>query len=258
MTGMAAELQSLRPLQKLRLTATKICSSPQRRLRFKRIAASIYKEDINKSSGRKLSTLMVVRDVKHRWKFTEAMISRALLLRKAIDRWVIEREELRPLLLSEDMWKLLEALGGILKIFTQVTLQMSKSSTPTLRWVLPMYEHMLKHLMANRDDENMLQTLRVAAAAGLDKLNAYYKKARGCQFNVIATLLHPSLGLPWFGKLNIDKDQQNKATILFTDAFGSYKKIYDDEQAAQRAAAANSRPRTRPGSSFLDDVCGGA
>ncbi|KAF8182135.1 hypothetical protein K438DRAFT_1505473, partial [Mycena galopus ATCC 62051] len=58
---------------------------------------------------------MVIRDVKHRWNFTEAMISRALLLRRAIHRWTLERDELHPLILSEEQWKLLEALGGLLK-----------------------------------------------------------------------------------------------------------------------------------------------
>ncbi|KAJ7189246.1 hypothetical protein C8R46DRAFT_877092, partial [Mycena filopes] len=236
MTDLAAELASLSPLQKLRLTATKICASPQRRLRFKRVAASIYKDEINKSSGRKLSTLMIVRDVKHRWNYTKAMISRALLLRKYV-------------------FNTGTTLSNVGQIFTQVTLQMSKSSTPTLPWVLPMYEHMLKHLQATRDDGKILQPLRVAAAAGLDKLNVYYEKARGCQFNVIATILHPSLGLAWFGRLNDEKERQNKAVILFEHAFESYKKTYDDERAAQRTAAANSHPHARPALSFLNDVC---
>jgi hypothetical protein len=63
------------------LTTTEICASPQRRRRFKLIAAAIYKDERHKS-GRKISSLMVIRDVKHRWNFTEAMISRAVVLRK--------------------------------------------------------------------------------------------------------------------------------------------------------------------------------
>ncbi|KAJ6563486.1 hypothetical protein B0H10DRAFT_2239418 [Mycena sp. CBHHK59/15] len=116
MSDMATELANLSPLQKLRLTTTKICGSPQRRRRFHNIATSLYKDEVNGSSGRKLSTLMVIRDVKHRWNFTEAMISRGKLLRKAIDQWVLEREELRPLLLTHEQWKLLEALGDILRV----------------------------------------------------------------------------------------------------------------------------------------------
>ncbi|KAJ6464225.1 hypothetical protein DFH09DRAFT_1489009, partial [Mycena vulgaris] len=189
--------QSLVPCRRqLRLTMTKICASPQRRKQFKVIAASIYKDKLHKSN-RKVSSLMVIRDVKHRWNFTEAMISHPPILiiaPRAIQRWVLERDELHPLVLSEEHWKLLEALGEILKVFTKVTLQISKSSTPTLPWVLPMYEKMLVHLRSTRDDEKILQPLRVAASAGLEKLETYYAKARACQFNVIATVLHPSLG----------------------------------------------------------------
>ncbi|KAJ6569760.1 hypothetical protein DFH09DRAFT_429569 [Mycena vulgaris] len=58
-----------------------------------------------------------------------------------------------------EQWKLLEALADMLCVFTQVTLQMSKSSTPTLPWVLPMYELMLKHLKKCRDDEVKLSPL---------------------------------------------------------------------------------------------------
>ncbi|KAJ6505630.1 hypothetical protein DFH09DRAFT_828701, partial [Mycena vulgaris] len=112
----------------------------------------------------------------------------------AIDQWVFEQDEFRPLLLDDDHWNLLEALGEILKVrfiffsfFTQVTLQMSKSTTPTLPWVLPMYEKMLKHLKSTRDNVKILPSLRAAVTAGLEKLNEYYEKARNCQFNVIAT-----------------------------------------------------------------------
>lgn len=64
---------------------------------------------------------------------------------------------------------------------------MSRAKTPTLPWVLPMYEHMLKHLRGYVADTDQLPTLRYAAGEGLAKLEGYYQKARGCQFNVIAT-----------------------------------------------------------------------
>jgi hypothetical protein len=35
---------------------------------------------------------------------------------QAIQRWVLERDELYPLVLSDEHWKLLEALGEILKV----------------------------------------------------------------------------------------------------------------------------------------------
>lgn len=64
---------------------------------------------------------------------------------------------------------------------------MSRAKTPTLPWVLPMYEHMLKHLKGFVEDHKQLATLRYAAGEGLAKLEGYYQKARGCQFKVIAT-----------------------------------------------------------------------
>ncbi|KAJ7909790.1 hypothetical protein B0H13DRAFT_1582110, partial [Mycena leptocephala] len=95
----------------------------------------------------------------------------------AIDKWVLERPELRPLFLKPEDWALLKDLNGILEFFTNVTLQMSRSGTPTLPWVLPMYEGMLVHLRTCRDNETLTSSLRDAAAAGLEKLEGYYSKA---------------------------------------------------------------------------------
>ncbi|KAJ7314886.1 hypothetical protein DFH08DRAFT_972280 [Mycena albidolilacea] len=70
-------------------------------------------------SGRKLASLMVVHDC-------------ALPLKSAINSWVVEREELVSLVLKKEDWELLEKLGTLLEMFTNVTKQMSHSSTPTL------------------------------------------------------------------------------------------------------------------------------
>jgi hypothetical protein len=64
---------------------------------------------------------------------------------------------------------------------------MSRSGTPTLPFVLPMYETMMASLREHAADESLLQSLRVAATAGLTKLTVYHEKAKQCQFNVIAT-----------------------------------------------------------------------
>ncbi|KAJ7178861.1 hypothetical protein C8R43DRAFT_871631 [Mycena crocata] len=211
-------------------------------------ASAIYKEELA-PSGKPLCTLMVIRDVKHRWNYTEAMITRGRMLRKvcAINKWVIDREELRPLLLSSKEWELLEKLGDILQIFTQVTLQMSRAKTPTLPWVLPMYEHMLKNLKAHRDDDLLLASLRTAASAGLEKLETYYQKAKGCQFNVVATMLHPYLGYSWFKKMG--PERANNAKVLFEFVFESYKKTH-----ATLPVQTKKTPLAKTSSSFLDDV----
>ncbi|KAJ7865199.1 hypothetical protein B0H13DRAFT_1448789, partial [Mycena leptocephala] len=63
---------------------------------------------------------------------------------------------------------------------------MSRSHTPTLPWVLPMYEGMLKHLQSAQVNAKF-SCLRTAAAAGHEKLQTYYSKACDCQLNIIAT-----------------------------------------------------------------------
>ncbi|KAJ6597357.1 hypothetical protein B0H10DRAFT_2087659 [Mycena sp. CBHHK59/15] len=60
-------------------------------------------------------------------------------------------------------------------MFTKVTKQMSRSSTPTLPWVLPM--GMLRHLLSSKDDLNLDVRLCTAAEAGHGKLEVYYSKA---------------------------------------------------------------------------------
>lgn len=80
-----------------------------------------------------------------------------------------------------------------IEVFTQVTLQMSHSKTPTLPWVLPMYEHMDRHLKKHIADDSQLPLLRVAAVAGMQKLNKYHTMARDCQYNVIATRMYLSI-----------------------------------------------------------------
>ncbi|KAJ7797051.1 hypothetical protein B0H14DRAFT_2619349 [Mycena olivaceomarginata] len=80
LSELADEFADLTPLKKLRLITTKICSSPQRRRDFRLIAEDRY-GDIMHAPGRKLASLMPVRDVKHRWNYTEAIVARARLLR---------------------------------------------------------------------------------------------------------------------------------------------------------------------------------
>ncbi|KAF7328569.1 Dimer-Tnp-hAT domain-containing protein [Mycena venus] len=248
-TALKPEFEKLSAVGKLRMITIKICSSPQRRQRFKATSRSIYTADERAPSGKPLTSLMVIRDVKTRWNYTEAMITRGLLLRKAIDQWVFDREELRPLLLTTDQWKMLESLGKILTVFTQVTLEMSRSGTPTLPFVLLMYEIMMTSLREHAANELLLQPLRVAATAGLVKLTVYYEKAKQCQFNVIATMLHPGLGLAWFQKIGSERAEH--ARILFEFVFDTYKKAAD-AKVQNLPPATQPRKPTQSTRSFLD------
>ncbi|KAF8172178.1 hypothetical protein K438DRAFT_1940517 [Mycena galopus ATCC 62051] len=68
--------------------SARICPPPQLRKHFKSTSKAIYKDELA-PSGKPLCMLMVIREVKHHWNYTEA-----------IDKWVIDPEESCPLLLS--------------------------------------------------------------------------------------------------------------------------------------------------------------
>lgn len=152
---------------------------------------------------------------------------------------------------------------------------MSRSDTPTLPWVLPMYEYMRKHLRGygttSAAESNKLPPalLTRAAESGLAKLDEYYWKARDCQYNVIATresdfcqseinhsplgtaVLHPQLGLRWFRKLG-DDERVDRAKVLFEHAFGRYQAAILEERSKRPPPAATLK---KSSSKFLDDVC---
>ncbi|KDR65759.1 hypothetical protein GALMADRAFT_1362644 [Galerina marginata CBS 339.88] len=241
-------LVNLSALKKLRAIVTKISFSPQRRAIFQNIVTKSYKDKKVAGTESRVANLMVIRDVRTHWNYTHAMIKHALILQKAINKWVLNCG-LQDLSLLLEEWLILEKLGAMLEVFTQVTLQMSHSTTPTLPWVLPMYEHMDRHLQKHIQDPNQLPALRAAAMSGLQKLNHYHSMARECQYNVIATILHPYLGLLWFRKVDPASIRAEKAKILFQHAFARYEAAEPVSEPITRQPAPTSSF-----SSFIDDV----
>ncbi|KAJ7330405.1 hypothetical protein DFH08DRAFT_708903 [Mycena albidolilacea] len=252
LAGLTSTFESLSPLQRvsifflsyccsdviqLRTTTTKICSSPQHRKRFRDTAARVYNNKVAES-GRKLASLMVVRDVRHRWNYTHAMI-----------------QQLASLILKKNDWELLEKLGTLLEMFTNVTKQMSDSSTPTLPWVLPLYIGMRTQLRSSRDDVTLPDSLRSAAIAGLEKLEVYFSKACNSQLNIISTLLHPTFGIKYFHKIESETHLLSaaRAQVLFEHVYESYQRIHATD-SSQPKAPATSRLQGTFGS-FLDNIC---
>ncbi|OCH90835.1 hypothetical protein OBBRIDRAFT_730002 [Obba rivulosa] len=130
---------------------------------------------------------MLIRDASTRWGGIHAMIEHGLLQKKVVNSWVNEREEeLEHLVLSPAEWDLLKQLGDILSTFMKVTSIMLLLKTPTLSWVLPMYEQ-IKSVLKETIKTTLNENLRNAAFAGLAKLMTYYAKARKCYFTILAT-----------------------------------------------------------------------
>jgi len=112
-------------VSQLRSLVTKIASSPQRRFRFRETSAKIYKNTIA-PNGTRLADLMVVRDVATRWNYTHAMIKRARLLQRAVDRWARDREETQCLVLSTDEWDLLGQIEKMLEVCLPINVRLVK------------------------------------------------------------------------------------------------------------------------------------
>ncbi|KAI1787148.1 hypothetical protein LXA43DRAFT_896683, partial [Ganoderma leucocontextum] len=116
----------------------------------------------------------------------------------AINRWVLDGDETTQLLfLTVQEWELLAKIGALLQVFTKVTKEMSRSCTPTLPYVLPMYEHMFKSLDMYARDEKISPDIRNAAAAGLRKLNEYYSLAKASQVTLLATSMSSHHAVCW-------------------------------------------------------------
>ncbi|KAF8327514.1 hypothetical protein F5887DRAFT_898654, partial [Amanita rubescens] len=167
---------------------------------------------------------------------------------KAIDMWVCDDENLRHLLLSNNEWNHLEKLAEVLKVFTQVTQVISSAGTPTLPWIIPMYELMQRHLSSKADMRSLPFEIQSACREALGKLDKYYIIAVNCQYNILATRVM------YFQKLGAERVR--KAKILFEHVYEQYKTEYD----AKRAASADVVPdkveqKTHHKNTFLDLVC---
>ena len=101
--------------------------------------------------------------------------------------WVCDDDNLRHLLLSNNEWNHLEKLVDVLKVFTQVTQVISSAGTPTLPWVIPMYELMQRHLSSKANMKSLLFEIQSTCREALGKLDKYYTMAVNCQYNILAT-----------------------------------------------------------------------
>ncbi|KAF5372244.1 hypothetical protein D9758_004983 [Tetrapyrgos nigripes] len=213
---------SLSALKRLRLITTKIVSSPQRRESFRECARKKYTNPLvdKNEKGTPLAKLMVIWDVRTRWNYTHAMLKRARLLRKAVNEWVHLHEEFHELTLSLNDWKWLENLENFLEKFTQVTLTLSHSHTPTLPFVLPMYRHMANELHLCSNDSSFPATMCGAMHEGIKKLDKYHKLAKENHFYVLATACHPAFRLRWFGPAH--SDEYVRAHAIFETAYQTY------------------------------------
>lgn len=161
------------------------------------------------------------------------MIVRALPLKKPIRDWIIEFDshELSPPTNAD--WAFLLQLHNMLDYFTEVTLIMSKSGTPTLPWVIPCMQGLCDKLTAVANSSYTTPVLlRDACAAGITKLDKYVVPMKRNHSNIMATALHPVLRPRWFSKL--DDGAEAQAESLFRYVYARYAA---KQPQSQRTAA---------------------
>jgi hypothetical protein len=72
-------------------------------------------------------------------------------------------------------------------------------------------------------------------------------------------VLHPSLGIAWFRKIDKERESESlnatRAEVLFEHVYESYQKIHANNEESHQPKVVV--PASRPGTfgSFLDDIC---
>ena len=146
-------------------------------------------------------------------------------LRPAVHAVCRLEESLKPYLLSEHDWSLVERLRSILNIFVKATEHLSGSSYPTLSVQLPYFvvlanrlEQLVDELRESDPDSELLQAVNSAWV----KLNHYHAQTSSSQS--IATILDPRYKLQTFRNLALTEQ-------WITEAHTSIVETYNEQYA---------------------------
>lgn len=192
-------------LQKLRDLIVAIRASSERVQQFKEILKECefelfeldYEEDELFSFDGAVITddLLPFLDCPKQWSSTYFFLKRGLKLRRAIDE-IAKDQELCENELKEEEWLILEQVFSFLEKFALVTTYVETSHFPTLSLVIPMYNRLLNLLEETSRDESKHPLVVKGAAAGLQKLSAYYEEAS--PLLMAATFMDPRCKMQYF------------------------------------------------------------
>ncbi|KAF8576980.1 hypothetical protein K439DRAFT_590294 [Ramaria rubella] len=139
---------------------------------------------------------------------------------------------------------MLDRLCGILKIFDQATLELSKTHVPTICKVLPLYKLVQEHLEAALRDlemEHDIYGISIAVQAGLDKLEKYLDCAMDNDYVLLGAVLNPSICITYFEDLaRWQPAVARRARTLLDHIYDTYAEM-DDSPIIKPATPADPK-----------------
>ncbi|CAG7718884.1 unnamed protein product [Allacma fusca] len=212
---------------RLRLGISKIKKSLLLRGKFREACHSL-----------KLKPKILFLDVKTRWNSTYLMLKRAFEYRKAFDLLIRDCKFLRKLLLSKAEWCLIADMVTFLQPFYNVTLQLSKSKSPSMALTAAVYIALYEHLESFKKGKVGADMLNAAEAA-CDKLNKYYPDSDGLVY-IMGLLCDPRCKLQWYRIVGISKQviSQNKQAAL--SYWNEYYNVFEDETVVDETTSSSN------------------
>jgi len=133
-------------------------------------------------------------DVQTRWNSTCRMLEDALALRRTVDLYVHQQQELRHLALDRPGWKHIEDIVKVLNRFKTFTDVVSQAD-PQLTVVIAIYYDLQDLLQEASDREEMFANIspaiQKAAKVAMEKHNKYYQIAAAHELYYVAGVLDP-------------------------------------------------------------------
>jgi hypothetical protein len=227
--------RKLGPLGKLRNLVVYILASPKRRQIWKEYAPKLLK--------------------KHnatRWNSVYTMIGRAIELRSALDKYMIDYKDDLPDTLTLSDWTFLENVHEFLERFYEAT-KATESDDETLAGVLFTMDFLIRHYRANISDYPKTSPMEKCLDAGYKKLDDYYSLTDHSPAYAAAIVLDPTWKWGHFEDAWIDKPlwiqkAKNKVQQLWIN---DYKNTITTTSSASTTTAMEPPPK-RLKSSFND------
>ncbi|KAF5358783.1 hypothetical protein D9758_008530 [Tetrapyrgos nigripes] len=230
-------------VSKVRKLVNACQASGKRRANLHKIIIEIREADLKKKEEEGIQitdemeedvikVVVLLRDVDTCWSSIYLMINRLLDLYEAVQKFaqLDENEEIRSLLLSQAELHVLKDIQLYLKTFHLIQELVSGQKTPTISFVLPLYEQLIANLKTLKI---VIPRLSHMIESSLEKLYEYVDKARSTHMYAFALVINPTSKMRWIEQQWSAQDASNaKSAIL--DVMTRHQTAARHEQVASK------------------------